>query len=503
MENLFSEFLSFFNQFAIAMQPSALIASALGAILGIVWGAMPALSTTMAMALLIGFSSAMDLHTAVMFLLAVYMGSTMGGSISAIFINIPGTPAAICTAIEGFPLAKKGEGGPALATAIIASSIGNLFGLIFLVFLFPLVMALAMKFGAWEIFLLAVLGILICGNLTSGGDPLKGWISGWIGMFIAVMGLDPVDSTPRFTFGINNLISGPGFVPIMIGLFGLVEVLRVLPDESPYILPYKVGRIWPSFKIIRALPKTALRSGLIGAIIGAIPALGPDIAAFAAYGIGKRRASREEAEKYGSGSYDGIAAAESANNACVGGTLLPLLTIGIPGGVVAALYLGALNLHNVIVGPMIEFNHPGLVHFHYAALFIGSIMCYVIAILIAKPTIKFLATPRQILMPLIVPLCVIGAYASSVTMFDVYIMMIFGLIGYALSKNGVPLAPLCMGIILGPLADTNFRRSIAIFEGQPPWVVLTRPVGVVILILVLWLLYDGIFRSKKKKIGCQ
>jgi len=238
---------------------------------------------------------------------------------------------------------------------------------------------------------------------------------------------------------------------------------------------------------------------LLGSVIGAIPALGPDIAAFASYAVAKRRAPREEAVKYGRGSYDGIAAAETGNNACIGGTLLPLLTIGIPGGVVAAMYLGALNLHNVIVGPMIEFNHPGLVHFHYAALLVGATMNYIIMILIARPTIKLLATPRQILMPLIVPLCVIGSYASAVMMFDVWVMILFGIVGYVLNKNGVPLAPMCMGIILGPLADTNFRRAIAIFKGEPPWIVLTRPLGVVILVIVLWVAYDGIFGSRRKR----
>ena len=494
MQYLVGEFASFLQQFETALQPKMLLASVLGTILGIIWGALPALSTTMAMALLIGFSSVMDLHAAVMFLLAVYMGSTFGGSISAIFVNIPGTPAAICTAIEGFPLAKQGKGGQALGIAILASTIGNLAGMIYLIFFFPLILTLALKFGAWEMFLLAVLGILLCGNLT-GERPIKGWISGWVGLLISVIGLDPVNAHPRFTFGIKELYGGPGFVPIMIGLFGLAEVFRVLPERSPYTIPYKVGGIMPSLRALPAIAKTALRSGIIGATIGAIPPLGPDIAAFVCYGIAKRRARSPELEKYGRGSLDGIAAAETGNNACVGGTLLPLLTIGIPGGVVAALYMGALNLHNVVVGPMIEFNHPGLVHFHYAALLIGSLFNYVIAILIAKPTIKLLATPRQILMPLLIPLCVIGSYASGVSMFDVYVMLLSAIAGYALNRNGVPLAPLCMGIILGPLADTSFRRAIAIFQGQPPWIVLTRPVGVVLLLIVGWAAYDGIVRS--------
>lgn len=497
MPDLIREFLSFIDQFSVALQPKLLLASAAGAILGIVWGSMPGLSTTMAMALLIGFSSVMDLNTAIMFLLAVYMGSTLGGSISAVFINIPGTPAAVCTGIEGFPLAQRGQGGLALGTALTASFIGNLAGLVYLVFLFPLILALALKFGAWEMFLLAMIGILLSGNLTASGHPVKGWISGWLGILISMIGLDPINAYPRFTFGMNELYGGPGFVPIMIGLFGLAEVLRVLPVQSPYTIPPGSGRIFPPLRILGRISKTGLRSGLIGATIGAIPPLGPDIAAFVCYGIAKRRARGPEAKEYGRGSLDGIAAAETGNNASIGGTLLPMLTLGIPGGVVAAMYLGALNLHNVVVGPMVDFSYPGLVHFHYAALLVGSISTYAIALLIAKPTIKLLATPRQILMPLLIPLCVIGAYASDLTMFGVYVMIVFGIVGYVLNRIGVPPGPMCMGVILGPLADTSFRRAMAIFEGEPPWIIFTRPVGVVLLLVVLWIAYDGLFRSMR------
>jgi len=493
--DLIVEFASFIGQFSVALQPELILASAAGAVLGIVWGSMPALSTTMAMALLIGFSSVMSLETAIMFLLSVYMGSTLGGSISAIFVNIPGTPAAVCTGIEGFPLAQKGQGGLALGTALTASFIGNIVGLVFLVFLFPLILALALKFGAWEMFLLSVIGILLSGNLTASGHPIKGWISGWLGILIAMVGLDPVNAYPRYTFGINDLYGGIGFVPIMIGLFGLAEVLRVLPARTPYGIPQRSGRIFPPLKILGRISKTGVRSGIVGATIGAIPPLGPDVAAFVCYGIAKRRAKGEELKKFGRGSLDGIAAAETGNNASIGGTLLPMLALGIPGGVVAAMYLGALNLHNVVVGPMIDFSHPGLVHFHYAALLVASISTYVIALLIAKPTIKLLATPRQILMPLLIPLCVIGAYASNVTMFGVYVMIAFGIVGYILNRVGIPPGPMCMGIILGPLADTSFRRSMAIFEGEPAWVIFTRPVGVVLLLVVLWIAYDGMYRS--------
>jgi putative tricarboxylic transport membrane protein len=501
VQDLIKEFLSFFHQLSIALQPKLLLASAAGAVLGTIWGAMPGLSTTMAMALLIGFSSTMDLNTAIMFLLAVYLASTLGGSISAIFINIPGTPAAVCTGIEGFPLAQKGQGGLALGTALTASFIGSVAGLVFLVFFFPVILALALSFGSWEMFLLAIIGVLVSGSLTASGHPIKGWISGWLGILISMIGLDPINAYPRYTFGLKELYSGPGFVPIMIGLFGLAEILRVLPSRNPYTIPLGSGSLIPPFKLFGMLSKTGLRSGLVGAIIGAIPPLGPDIAAFVCYGLAKRRAKGAELQKFGRGSLEGIAAAETGNNASVGGTLLPLLTIGIPGGVVAAMYLGALNLHNVVVGPMIDFSNPGLVHFHYAALLVGSVSTFVIAMLIAKPTIRLLAMPRQILLPMLIPLCVLGAYASDVTMFGVYVMIVFGILGYLLNRIGIPPGPMCMGIILGPLADTNFRRSMAIFAGESPWIIFTRPLGVILLLVILWFIIDGIFRSMRARRG--
>ena len=503
MESVISGFLSFSHQFYLSLNPYLLFISAIGTTLGLIWGAMPALSSTMAMALLVGFSYKMGLDTAIMFLMGVYTGSVFGGSISAIYINIPGTPAAVCTAIEGFPLAKKGEGPLALGTAIVSSAIGNSIGIIFLILFFPFLIAAALKFGAWELFLLSMWGIGISGSITGGDEPaLKGWISGWLGFLISMVGLENIHAYPRFTFGINALYNGVSFVPILIGLFGLAEVLKTLPDVSPYVIK-KEGKgvqLLPAFGIAWKYLRTTVRSGLIGAFIGALPALGADVAAFTAYAVAKRKASREDLTKYGRGAYEGIVAAETANNASIGGSLLPLLTLTVPGSTVAAAYLGALNLHNVVVGPMIEFNHPGLVYFHYAALIIASFFMSVIAVVMARPTLYLFSIPRQILLPIIVPICVIGAYASTVTMFDIYVMLFFGIMGYLLSMNKFALGPMCMGVILGPMADLNFRRAVEIYGDQPWWTVLSRPVGDVLIVLVLWTYFDGIFR--RRKIGC-
>ncbi len=496
MTTLMGEALIFGEQFLLALQPYQLLMSALGVTFGMIWGALPALSSTMAMALLIGFSASMELNDAILFLLGVYTGGVFGGSISAIFINIPGTPAAICTALEGFPLARKGEGGHALGTAIVGSAIGNIAGILSLILLIPAILWLALKFGSWEIFLLGLWGVAISGTLTSGEAPLKGWISGWIGLLISMVGLENIKGYQRFTFDIPMLITGISFVPILIGVFGMAEVLKVLPEPNPYVLEAKVTRVIPSFSFIRKFFRCVFRSSVIGAFIGALPAMGADIASFVSYAVAKRRAAPEEAEKYGKGSYEGILASEVANNASIGGSLLPMLTLGIPGSTVAAAFLGALNLHNVVVGPMINFTYPGLLHFVFAALIIANFFMYGLALLLARPTVQVLSLPRQLLMPVIVPICVMGAFATNNVYFDVYVMLIFGAVGYLMAKSGFPPGPMVMGVILGPLVDLNLRRAMIIFSDASIWDVLSRPLGDLLILLVLWTFYDGIFRRQ-------
>lgn len=503
MESFFLDFLSFGQQFYLALSPYNILVCAVGVSLGIIWGAIPALSTTMAIALLIGFSSRMDLYPAVMFLLGVWTGSVFGGSITAIFVNIPGKPSSVCTMIEGFPLAKRGEGPLALGVAILCSAIGNFVGIATLILFFPIIIAFAMKFAAWEMFLLSICGIGMCGMITSGDEhPLKGWISGWIGVLLSLIGLENIHGYPRFTFGINELYGGIDLIPVMIGLFGLAEVMKVLPEATPYKIPKTPGRVMPPLgkvlTMVRKYYKTTIRSGLIGAWIGVLPALGSDAASYAAYAVAKKNASKEEYEKFGHGSVEGLIAAEVADNACIGGDILPTLTLGIPGSAPAACFLAALNVHNIVVGPMINFNHPGLVYLHFSGLIIANILFVFIAFWISGPTIRLLQVPRQILMPMLVPVCVIGAFAVNLSTWDIYVMLFFGLIGYLLSKNGTPLGPMCIGIILGPMADLNFRRAMEIFSGQSIWTVLSRPVGDVLILLVLYTYITGIRKRKKE-----
>jgi len=480
----------------LALSPYMLFVCLIGVTLGILWGAMPGLSTTMAMALLIGLSAGMDQYVAIMFMLGVYTGSVFGGAISAVLINIPGTPDAVPTMIEGHPLALKGEGGLALGTAIAASFLGHWVGILLLIAFIPVILFLALEFRSWEMFLLAMWGIAICGSMSAGAHPLKGWISGWIGLLIAFVGLDSIHGVPRYTFGSLILEDGISYVPILIGLFGLSEILRVLPQKVPYGIPAEVGRIVPPFNRLRKYAGSAIRSGLIGTVIGAIPGAGANVASFLSYDIGRRRASPEERAKWGKGSYEAIVCAEVANNANIGGSMLPTLTLGIPGNAAAAAILAALEMKNVVVGPTIEIENPGLIYFIYVALIIANFFMYGMAIALVKPCVKLFSLPQTLILPMIIPVCVIGAFAVRLSYFDVYLMLSAGIGGYILHRFGFPVAPMVLAVLLGPLADENLRRALLILEDKEWWFVFTSPVGDILLVVVLYTFYDGIFHRR-------
>jgi putative tricarboxylic transport membrane protein len=444
----------------------------------------------------------MSQSVAIIFMIGVYTGSVFGGAISAVLINIPGTPDAVPTMIEGYALAKRGEGGLALGTAISASFLGNWVGIILLIAFIPAVLFFALQFRSWEMFLLSLWGIAICGSMSSMDAPLKGWISGWLGLMVSFIGLEAIHGVPRFSFGSFNLADGVSFIPVLIGLFGLAEILRVLPQKSPPAIPSDVGRVLPSLRSLVKYIRPSLRSGLIGTVIGAIPGAGANVASFFAYDVGRRRASEEERKKWGKGSYEAIVCAEVANNANVGGSLLPTLALGIPGNAAAAAVLAALELKNVVVGPLIQTQNPGLIFYIYIALIVANFFMYGMAIALIKPCVKLFSLPKAVLMPLILPICVLGAFAVNLNYFDVYVMLISGLVGYILHLLGFPLAPVVLAVILGPLADENLRRALLVFEDVGILTVLwERKLGTVLLLVVLYTFYDGIFRRGKSKTG--
>jgi len=477
------------------LTPINLTATLSGVCLGIIWGALPGLSTTMAMGLLIGLSAGMPQDIAICFMLGVYTGSVFGGAISAVLINIPGTPDAVPTMIEGHQLARKGEGGKALGMAIASSFVGGTIGIVMLVLFIPLILTFALHFRSWEMFWLAVIGIMVSGSMSAGSMPLKGWIAGWLGMLVALVGLDSIHAVPRFTFNSMALFDGISYVAILIGLFGMAEILRTLPASKAPAIPDKVGKIIPSAAMLKKYIPASIRSGVIGTTIGAIPGAGANVASFLAYDIGRRRAKPDEKSRWGKGSYEAIACAETANNANIGGSMLPTLALGIPGNAPAAALLAALTLKNVVVGPTIEIDHPGLIYFIYAALFVANMLMYLAAFALIAPCVKLFSLPRGILMPLIIPVCVIGAFSVKLSMFDVWIMFVAGVTGWVLSIFRFPVAPIVLGVILAPLADENLRRALLLFKDKEIGFVLSQTIGTVLMLFVLVIIGEGIIRG--------
>lgn len=485
---------------AQALTPTLLLISLGGVVLGIFWGALPGLSTTMAMMLLIGLSAGMSLETGLAFMLGVYTGSTFGGAVSAVLINIPGTPDSIPTMMEGYPLAKQGKGGEALGLAITASFLGNWVGIVMLVAFMPVILTIALGFRSYEMFLLALIGISICGTMAAGTLPLKGWITGWLGMLIAFIGYDAIHGVARFTFEIPALYDGINYVGILIGMYGLTEVLKSLPEREGSVMPEKVGRTTPSLDIIMRHMPAAARSGLIGTIVGAIPGAGANIAAFLSYDVGRRRAKPEERAKWGKGSYEGIVCAEVSNNACMGGSMLPTLTLGIPGSAGAAALMAALQMKNVVLGPTIEVDQPGLVAFIYALLIVANLMTWFAALLLIKPCVKLFMLRRELLLALIIPICVIGAFSVRNNMFDVWVMLAGGFLGYAFHLFRFPAVPVVLGVILAPMADENLRRALMLFDNNGLSFFAQQYVGHALVLIMAAVFIEGSLRARRARL---
>ena len=452
-------------------------------ILGIIFGAMPGLTSTLGVALLTTMTYGMDTATAMLCLLAIYVGGTYGGSYASILINIPGTAASAATALDGYPLACKGEGGKAIGLTTTSSAIGTIISMLFLVSISPMISFFALQFTSFEFFLLAFFGILISGTLTSPDLVIKGWISGFLGLFLACVGRDLLQFYPRFTFGIPELDSGVEVVPVLIGAFGIPQIIQVLKDRFQIGETQKFQRILPEFgTIVKNIPKI-IRSALIGVGIGSVPGIGEDIAAWVSYGAAKN--ASKHPERFGTGEYTAVLSTEVANNACVGGAMIPLLNLGIPGSPPAAMLLGALMLHGVTPGPMITFEHPNFIIEVAAILLLASLTMWVVGMLLAKQVVKVLRIPTPIFMPIIGVLCIIGSYALGMNIYNLYLMLPVGIISYFLIEMGYPIAPLVIGVILGPMADENLRRALMVSQGSflP---VFTRPVALILFLIIVW-----------------
>jgi putative tricarboxylic transport membrane protein len=457
-------------------------------LLGIVVGALPGLTATMGVALLVTLTYKMDPSQAILCLLCLYVGAIYGGSRSAILINIPGTPASAATTLDGFPLALQGRAGYAMGIATTSSALGTLVGIVCLAAVAPALAELALRFGSYEFFWLAVFGVVISGQLTALDDPLKGYIAGILGLLIAMVGMEGIHAYQRFTFGISELGAGIDLIPAMVGAFGFAEILNVMKEKLGAKPVSASDRVVPRFADIWRYKRTIFRSGIIGTIVGIIPGVGEDIGAWASYAAA-RRASKEK-DLFGKGSVEGLTAAETGNSAVVPGALIPALTLAIPGSAPAAVLIAALFIHGVRPGPMLMIENPTFVYEVVAILVLATLAITIYGLSLTKLLVRVLLIPREKLMPVIYVLCVIGPYAITQRMFDVWVMVAFGILGFVLRQMKYPMAPLVLGIILGDLLDTNLRRGLVLTNGDPtPF--FTRPISLILCVAtVLTILFS-------------
>jgi putative tricarboxylic transport membrane protein len=437
--------------------PDVLLVIALGTLGGIIIGALPGLTATMGVALLVPITFGMDPVKGLNMLIGIYVGGIYGGCISSILIKTPGTPASAATVLDGYPMAMKGEAGKALGMATIASAIGGLFSAVVLATLAPQLAAMALRFGPAEYFSLALFGLTIIASLS--GDIVKGTIAGMLGVLLSCVGADPISGAARYTFGYTGFAAGFSFTPALIGLFAISEIFIQL--ESIFedrVSKVSVAGIWPSWTEMRESAGTLLRGSIIGTIIGIVPGVGSGTASWISYNE-SRRASKTP-EKYGTGHMPGVAATESANNAVCGGALVPLLALGIPGDVVTAVLMGGLMIHGLAPGPLLFQEHPGVVVGLFTGNFIANIFMFIFGMAGITYFAKILLVPKKILTISIALFCFIGSYAINLNVFDLYTMLGFGLLGYGMQKFGFSQAALCIALILGPMAEANLRLGL-------------------------------------------
>jgi putative tricarboxylic transport membrane protein len=488
-----------------ALELENIIMTLFGVVTGVVIGCLPGLTSVMGVALLIPVTFGMDPTAGLAMLGGVYCASTYGGAISAILLNIPGTPSACVTTIDGYPLALKGESGRAISMATLGSCVGGIFSTFVLLFVAPPLAKISLLFSAHEYFLLSLLGITIIASF-SDQSVIKGLMAGTLGLFMSVVGMHPMTGYMRFTGGMAFLVDGIPLVVALIGFFSLPEVLNMVADTSEDrkgILVY-TGHPMKYFKELLSHWLLVIKSSVIGTIIGIIPGAGTDIAAFLAYNEAKR-ASKDK-ESFGKGAIEGVIASETSNNAVVGGSLVPLLTLGIPGNAVSAIFLGALLIQGLRPGFELFQNTPEIVYGFICSMFVANILFVPVGFIIARYAYKLLKTPVSLLAPTIIVFAVIGSYAIRNNMEDLWLMLLMGFVGYLMQYFSVPVAPMVLGLVLGAMSEGELARAYAL-SNDSVYILLkdfiTRPICIILIVLSVFSVWQGIRRSletQKKEI---
>jgi putative tricarboxylic transport membrane protein len=473
---MFSGLAAFGQSLAGFLTPSALLLVMASTFVGVVIGALPGLTATMGVALMTTLTLKLPSSQALLVLICTYVGAIYGGSRSAILLNIPGTPASAASCLDGYALARQGMAGRAMGIATSGSVLGTLIGIFFLALFTPLLGDLALKFGAYEFFWLAVFGVIISATLT-GADALKGWIAGFAGLFIATIGQDGIHAFERFNFGNRDLAGGISLVPALVGAFGFAEILVAMQEKRPPVKVSGLDSVIPKIRDVLRYWRTIIRSGCIGTFMGIVPGVGEDVAAWSSYAAAKRASA--EKEQFGKGSVEGLMAAETGDNACVPGAIIPVLTLQVPGSAPAAVLMAAMLIHGVKPGPMIMIESPQFVYDIVAMMMLATLGILFYGLTLTKFLVQVLRVPTTIIVPIILVLCTIGTFALASRLFDIWVMVAFGVVGYLLRRFGYPMAPLVLGIVLGDLLEKNLRRGLVLSDGDlTPF--FTRPISAVL-----------------------
>ena len=476
MEDLANLTLSWFD-------PWLLFLTGAGTLAGIYVGAIPGLSVTMATSILISFTFKWEVNEALALIAGVFVGGVYGGARTAILLNIPGAPSAIATAIDGYPMAQRGEAGEAIGLTTVMSVIGGIVGIAALALFAPVISEFALMFNSRDYFLLGLIGILLVGTL-SGESFAKGVFAGALGVLIGMIGLDPMTAEGRFTFGSVTLMGGIPYVVAMIGFFGVAEALVQLHNLDLPVIKQRIDRIIPRLSDVRRYLVLALRASGIGTIIGALPGTGGDIAALLAYDDAKRATKTPEVP-FGQGAKEGLVAPEAANNAAVGGAFVPMLTLGIPGDAVTAVIIGALFIHGLKPGPLLLVETPHLFWFTVGNLALANVFLVIFGLTGIRIFTKIIECPKAVLIPLIVVLSAVGSYAIQNNPAHIYWMLLFGVVGYFLKIYGFQVGPIILGVILGPMMDANYRRAMIGARGDVGtflWDFVSNPISLVLTI---------------------
>ncbi len=469
----------------------------IGTIVGTLFGAAPGLTATTAVALFTPITFFMPLNQSLSFLIGIYVGGYYGGSIPAVLINTPGAPGNAAVCMDGYPMAKQGRAGEALGHAVVSAWVGSTFSAVALLIFAPLIASIAIKFGPPEYFAVAVMG-LVCIAGVSTGSLVKGIAGAAIGMFLGCIGMDPIDGLPRFTADNVNLMGGIALIPALVGLFAITEVLakaEAIGVSTGEDIVAQVTRALPPLKDYLVHKGIVIRSAVIGIIVGAIPGTGPTIASWMGYNEAKR--TSKHPERFGTGVPEGVIAAAVADEAVVGGALIPLLTLGVPGDTVTAVLLGALMIQGLAPGPMLMVEHADIVALLLIIMLIANVIMLAIGILGSRFFPLILKIPFQILMPIVAVLCITGGYAVNNSFFDAMLVVVIGSVGYVMVKLGFPIPPIVLGLILGPIIEPNMRRAL-LGSDLNPLVFVSTPISVGLLVLTFVLVYVMNKRGKGK-----